>query len=65
MEKKVDDFERLLKLSREKLGETLVVRYDNGAVQVVRPTKAFDKNWRALASHLSNGEDHKFTVNNA
>lgn len=56
-----DELARTLKKCREPLEQSVTIKFmDSRAQHVVRPTKAFQGDWRGLAEHLADG--HPYTV---
>jgi hypothetical protein len=48
-----------LKGSREKSDAVIVMEFENGAQQVIRPTKAFRGSPKDLCDHIANGASYR------
>ena len=55
--------EDILKLSREPMNKSITMQFEDGSTQLVRPTRAFDGNWRALCEHIAHGRAYKVAHN--
>jgi hypothetical protein len=53
------DATQYLKAAKEPSGEAVTILFEDGSRQVVRPTKAFNGDWRGLCEHLAAGRNYK------
>lgn len=44
--------------------EALKITYENGATQIVNPSKTFDGNYHALAHDIAKGAKHSYVILN-
>ena len=54
-----NDVSITLKMSKQPLGKSMSVIFEDGSMQVVNPTAAFNGDWRGLAEAIAKGRPYK------
>lgn len=56
---RADELSNTLKRCREPHPQSVTMTFEDGSKQIIRPSLAFNNDWRGLCEHVANGRSYK------